>query len=175
MGAFPELADLVAADLFAANMLWREPKLTTTVLRLVYTLGPSQTGTLSSFLRGRRVPMVLGFDPLFQFLEEGDAARAISLAAEQQTRGIFNVAGPPPLPLATIVKETGRTAVPLPERVLASLLGRFGFPALPRGALEHIKYPIVVDATAFKASTGFTHEVSEVEALHRYARMTAPR
>lgn len=175
MGRFPELADLVAADLFAANMLWRQPKLTTTVLRLVYTLGPSQTGTLSSFLRGKRVPMVLGFDPLFQFLDEGDAARAIMLAAEKTLRGIYNVAGPPPVPLSTIIRQTGRSPVPMPEPMMAALLGRFGFPALPRGALEHIKYPIVVDAGAFKAGAGFVYEVGEVEALRRYARMTAPR
>jgi UDP-glucose 4-epimerase len=117
--------------------------------------------------------MVLGFDPLFQFLDENDAARAISVAAEKTARGIFNVAGPPPVPLSTIIRETGRTAVPMPEPMLAALLGRFGFPALPRGALEHIKYPIVVDASAFKAATGFVHEVGEVEALRRYRRMTS--
>lgn len=175
MGRFPELADLVAADLYAANMLWREPKLTTTILRLVYTLGPSQTGTLASFLKGKRVPMVLGFDPLFQFLDEGDAARAIALAAVKTLRGIYNVAGPPPVPLSSIVRETGRTPVPMPEPLLAGLLGRFGFPRLPRGALEHIKFPIVVDGKAFREATGFKPEVSEVEALRQYRRMTAPR
>ncbi|HEY0883277.1 MAG TPA: NAD-dependent epimerase/dehydratase family protein, partial [Archangium sp.] len=170
IGNFPELADLVAADLYAANMLWREPALTTTVLRLVYTLGPSKTGTLSSFLRGKRVPMVLGFDPLFQFLEEDDAARAITLAVEKKPRGIFNVSGPSPVPLGTIATETGRTVVPVPEPVLVRLLGRFGFPRLPRGALEHIKFPIVVDGSAFVKATGFAHRTSEVEALRRYRR-----
>ncbi|HEY1088348.1 MAG TPA: SDR family oxidoreductase [Archangium sp.] len=172
MGDFPELADLVAADLYAANMLWREPKLTTTVLRLVYTLGPSKTGTLSSFLRGKRVPMVLGFDPLFQFLEENDAARAIALAVEKKPRGLFNVCGPSPVPLGTIATETGRTVVPVPEPVLVRLLGRFGFPRLPRGALAHIKFPIVVDGSAFKTATGFQHSTDEVEALRRYRRIS---
>jgi UDP-glucose 4-epimerase len=172
IGNFPELADLVAADLYAANMLWREPQITTTVLRLVYTLGPSQTGTLSSFLRGKRVPMVFGFDPLFQFLEEEDAAAGITLAVEKKPRGIFNVSGPPPVPLGTIARETGRTVVPVPEPVLQQLLGRFGFPNLPKGALEHIKFPIVVDGSAFKAATGFTHRTSEVEVLARYRRIS---
>lgn len=172
IGNFPELADLVAADLYAANMLWREPSITTTVLRLVYTLGPSKTGTLSSFLRGKRVPMVFGFDPLFQFLEEDDAARGITLAVEKRPRGIFNVCGPAPVPLSTIAKETGRTVVPVPEPILVQLLGRFGFPNLPKGALEHIKYPIVVDGSAYKAATGFTHATSEVEALRRYRRIS---
>jgi UDP-glucose 4-epimerase len=172
VGNFPELADLVAADLYASNMLWRAPQLCTTVLRVVYTLGPSRTGTLASFLRGKRVPIVLGFDPLFHFLEEADAARAITLAVEKRARGVFNVAGPPPVPLSAIVRETGRTAVPLPEPLLRGLLGRFGLPSLPPGALEHIKFPIVVDGTAFREATGFTHETSEVEVLRRYRRIS---
>jgi UDP-glucose 4-epimerase len=171
MGAFPELADLVAADLYAANMLWREPGLATTVLRLVYTLGSSQTGTLASFLKGKRVPMVLGFDPLFQFLEETDAARGIVAAIEARLRGIFNVSGPSPVPLSTIVHETGRTAVPLPEPLIKAMLGHFGFPPLPRGAIEHIKFPIVVEGKVFAQATGFRHEVGEVEVLRRYRRI----
>jgi UDP-glucose 4-epimerase len=172
MGDFPELADLVAADLYAANMLWREPKLETTVLRLVYTLGPSKTGTLASFLRGKRVPMVFGFDPLFQFLEEDDAAAGIVAAVEKRPRGIFNVSGPAPVPLGTIARETGRTVVPVPEPVLSALLGRFGFPSLPKGALANLKFPIVVDGTAFRAATGFSHTTSEVETLKRYRRIS---
>lgn len=171
IGNFPELADLVAADLFASNMLWREPSLVTSVLRLVYTLGPSRTGTLASFLKGRRVPMVLGFDPLFQFLEEDDAARAITLAVEKRLRGVYNVCGPAPVPLSMVARETGRTVVPVPEPFLKGLLGRFGFPDLPPGALEHIKYPIVVDGRAFHEATGFTHVTGEVELLHRYRRI----
>ena len=172
IGNFPELADLVAADLYAANMLWRQPALTTTVLRLVYTLGPSKTGTLSSFLRGKRVPMVFGFDPLFQFIEEDDAARGITLAVDKRPRGIFNVCGPMAIPLGTIAGETGRTVIPIPEPILVQMLGRFGFPNLPRGALEHIKFPIVVDGSAYRAATGFVHSTSEVEALRRYRRIS---
>ncbi|MEW5852677.1 MAG: SDR family oxidoreductase [Myxococcota bacterium] len=168
LGLFPELADLVAADLYAANMLWRTPGLTTTVLRLCYTLGPSKTGTLATFLSGSRVPMVLGYDPLFQFLYEADAVNAIVLATEKRRAGVFNVAGPPPLPLSVIIRETGRTAVPLPEAVLSRLIGRFGFPALPRGALSHIKFPVVVDAKVFREATGFHHEIDEVETLARF-------
>src|SRR5439155_1481245 len=65
--SFPELADLVASDLFAGSALWRHPKIDTAVLRVVYTLGRSHHGTLASFLARPRVPTVLGFDPLFHF------------------------------------------------------------------------------------------------------------
>jgi nucleoside-diphosphate-sugar epimerase len=168
LGSYPELADLVAADLYGANALWRLPALQTAVLRVCYTLGPSGHGTLASFLSGRFVPMVLGFDPLFQFMHEDDAADAIVAALGARLRGIFNVAGPQPLPLSVIVKEAGRIALPLPESVLALLLGRGGLPRLSRAALSHIKYPLVVDASLFRKETGFNHRFDELVTVQTF-------
>ena len=169
LNSFPELADLVAADLYAGSALWRFPELHTSVLRICYTLGPGRHGTLASFLRGPRVPTVLGFDPLYHFMHEYDAADAIVLALEKQIRGVFNVAGPPPVPLSVLVRETGRTNTPVPEPLLNLTLGRFGLPTLPKGAVEHLKYPIVIDASAFKKATGFEHAYDENETMAAYA------
>jgi UDP-glucose 4-epimerase len=174
LGSYPELADLVAADLYAANALWRLPQLQTAVLRLCYTLGPSGHGTLASFLRGRYVPMVLGFDPLFQYMHEDDAAVAIALALEKNLRGIFNVAGPQPLPLSVIAAEAQRKVLPLPEMMLSLLLGRGGLPKLSRGALAHVKYPIVVNAGLFKQSTGFTFRHDELVTAQTFADQFPP-
>ncbi len=174
LGSYPELADLVAADLYAATALWRVPSLTTTILRVCYTLGPTGHGTLASYLRGALVPMVLGFDPLFQFIHEDDAVAAIERALETRCRGVFNVAGPQPLPLSTVIRRAGRTALPLPEFLIAGALGRGGLPKLPVGALSHLKYPVVVDAAAFVAATGFRHERDELETVRHFAE-TFPR
>ncbi len=172
---FPELADLVAADLYAGTALWRFPALDTVVLRLCYTLGPTGTGTLASFLSGRRVPVILGFDPLFQFIHEDDAARAIAGATESCPRGVFNVAGPPPLPLSLVVRLAGRKALAIPEPLFRLALGRFGFPRLPPGALEHIKYPVVVDGSAFREATSFTSAIDETETAESFRRAVPPR
>lgn len=167
---FPELADLVAADLFAATALWRFPEFTTTVLRNCYSLGASGTGTLAMFLRGRLVPMLLGFDPLFQLIHEEDLVSAIVLTIEKKIRGVFNVTGPPPLPLSLVAKEAGRRVLPLPEFILKQLIGRGGLPRLPPGALTHIKYPIVIDSTAFVKATGFKFEFDEIATLQAFAQ-----
>jgi UDP-glucose 4-epimerase len=169
LGSYPELADLVAADLYAANALWRLPSLNTCVLRICYTLGPTGHGTLSSFLRGRFVPMVLGFDPLFQFMHEDDAAEAIALTLEAKLRGVYNVAGPQPLPLSVIAREAQRTVLPLPEPLLWLLLGRGGLPKLSRGALAHVKYPVVVDSSSFRKATGFNHKYDELVTVQTFA------
>jgi UDP-glucose 4-epimerase len=131
LNRFPELADLVAADLYAAAALWRAPELATTVLRFCFTL-------------------------------------------DRRPRGVFNVAGPQPLPLSRVVREAGRAPFPLPEFVLSGILGRFGLPKLPAGAISHLKYPVVVDASAFRQQTGFGHEHDEIETIRAYRDAVPP-
>lgn len=168
VSTFPELADLVAADLFAGSALWRYPEMDTCVLRVCYTLGPSHRGTLANYLEGPRVPTVLGFDPLYQFIHERDAARAICRTLDTGMRGVFNVAGPQPVPLSNLVEVTGRQNIPLPAPVFERVLGRFGFPELPEGATPHIKYPVVVDDTPFRDKTGFVPKFDEIRTMEAF-------
>ena len=169
LDSFPELADLVAADLFASSTLWRFPSRANSILRLVYTLGPSGHGTLASFLQGPRVPTVLGFDPLFQFMHESDAVRAILSAVHCRLRGVFNVAGPRALPLSELIRCTGRKPARIARALYPLMLGRFGLPRLPAGAIDHIKFPIVVSDEAFREATGFQHQHDEYETLAAFA------
>lgn len=168
--SFPELADLVAADLYAGSALWRYPELETVVLRVCYTLGASHHGTLAGFLAGRRVPMILGFDPLFHFMHEDDAASAIVTALEKDVRGVFNVSGPPPLPLSVIARAAGRTPLPVPEPLFNFLMGRFGLPKLSPGAIAHIKFPIVIDSKPFRTLTGYRFEHDARDAIDAFVR-----
>ncbi|QED26377.1 SDR family oxidoreductase [Microvenator marinus] len=165
---FPELADLVASDLYAGSALWRYPEMNTTVLRCVYTLGPSRHGTLASFLRGQKVPTILGYDPLFHFMHEFDVASAVCAALEHSPRGVFNVAGPQPVPLSLMIRVTGRNQFPIPESLFTRLTGKFGLPSLPPGAIAHIKYPIVIDGSRFKEATGFEHQWDEIQAMEAF-------
>lgn len=170
MQTFPELSDLVAADLYAGSALWRFPDIDTAVLRCCYTLGPLKQGTLAAFLAGPRVPTILGFDPLYQFMHEQDTADAIVLALDRKLRGVFNVAGPPPVPLSIIIEQTGRKNIPIPEPLFQAALGRFGLPRLPPGATAHVKYPVVVDSNRFVEATGFAPAHDEDATLRDFAQ-----
>jgi UDP-glucose 4-epimerase len=125
-------------------------------------------------LKGAFVPTLLGYDPLFQFMHERDVARAIALAIERRLRGVFNVVGPPPLPLSILVRETGRRAIALPELVYALALGRFGLPKLQKGALGHIRYPVIVDGSAFRMATAFAYELDEATAMRDFREAFPP-
>ena len=168
---YPSLSDLVAADLFAASALWRYPEVKTCVLRLVYTLGPSMRGTLASYLGGRLgdvVPMVMGFDPLFQVMHEYDAVEAIYESIRCGLKGTYNVSGPRPIPLSTLCREVGRHPVSVPQLLYPALARRLSRAPLPSSALNHIKYPVVVNGDAFKEATGFEHRLNEPQLLEAF-------
>ncbi len=172
--SFPELSDLVAADLYAGSALWRHPEIDTCILRICYTLGPAVHGTLAGYLKGKHVPTPLGFDPLFQFIHEEDMARAIVLGLEKKLRGVFNVAGPPPVPLSILIREAGRTKIPVPEVMFRLAMGRAGLPHLPPGAVAHLKFPIVTNADAFRKATGFEHKYSDSETIRQFREACPP-
>jgi UDP-glucose 4-epimerase len=154
-GTYPELADAVAADLFAQGQIWRRPETETVLLRPVNAIGPTTDGILNRYLRVQRVPTILGFDPMMQVIHEDDLATAFELAMGPGVRGVFNVTGPGEIPLSVLIDELGGTRVPLPFGVAKRLLGRFGFPRIPPGALDFLRYSSTVDGGRFRAATGF--------------------
>lgn len=153
---FPEIQDLVAADLYACGALWRRPEVEVVVLRPVNVLGPSLNTLFSRYLSPKRVFTVAGFDPIYQVLHEDDLALAFELALRPGLRGVFNVTGPGEVPLHVIVEESGAQRVPLPEPLIKLVRGRLGFARIPQGAIDFLKYPCTVDASRFAKATGFS-------------------
>ncbi|MFO0564224.1 MAG: NAD-dependent epimerase/dehydratase family protein [Polyangiaceae bacterium] len=155
---FPEIQDLVAADLYVSALLWRNPEIEVVVLRPVNVLGPTVNTLFSRYLSPRRVFTVAGYDPVHQVLHEDDLAGAFERALAPGLRGVFNVTGPGEVPLHVIVEESGAERIPLPEPVIRIVRGRLGFAGIPQGALDFLKYPCTVDGNRFREATGFVAE-----------------
>ena len=169
----PELRDLVDLDYVATSFPVHEPDLDVCVLRPVNVLGYSAHSLMARYLSLRRVPTVLGFDPMLQFLHEEDLAEAISLALERRLRGVFNVVGPGAAPLHVAIRETGGRALPLPESLIRPVFTRlFRMRALdvPPGALDYLKYPITLDGSRFTQATGFRPLFGLEEIFHSMGR-----
>jgi UDP-glucose 4-epimerase len=102
--------------------------------------------------------MLLGFDPMMQFIHEEDLARALLLGVERKLRGVYNVAGPGAVPLSVAIQETGGVPLTLPEMIVRPAVRRLfdlGFYPFPPGAIDFVKYPCTVDDRRFVAATGF--------------------
>jgi UDP-glucose 4-epimerase len=155
---YPEVRDLAEVDTLATAFLWRHPEVVTTILRPVNTLGYYTHSAIGRYLRQRYVPTIMGFNPMLQFIHEEDVAEAVALALQSGAHGLFNVGGPGAVPLKVAIRETGGTAVPIPEPLawaVFSRLFRLGLYHTPPGAMDFLKYPCTVDGGAFQRATGF--------------------
>jgi UDP-glucose 4-epimerase len=143
-----------------------------TILRTAAILGPTVKNYLTRYLGHRTVPTVLGFDPLWQFVHEADAAQAFKLAVERDAPGVFNIVGEGVLPLGTVIQLAGRRSLPLPRGVLdpmATALWVAQLSEAPASFLDYLQYLCVADGEKAKRVLGFSPVYTTREALIEYA------
>jgi len=156
--SYPEIRDLVEVDTLASAFIWKYPHIRTAVLRPVHVLGRQVHSMMARYLRLARVPTVMGFDPLVQFIHEADVVEAIALSLQYGLQGVFNVVGPGQVPLHTAIRETGGSALPLPELLFRPLMGRLfrlGLLPWPEGAFDFLKFPVTLSGRRFTEATKF--------------------
>ena len=155
---YPEIRDLVEVDGVVSSLLWQAPEIDTCVLRPVNVLGKTTHSFASRYLRQSRIPTVLGFDPMMQFIHEDDLTEAIVAALEARLRGVFNVVGSGEVPLMTAIRESGRRAWPVPEPLLRAAMGTLfdlGMGGAAPGMLDYLKYPVTLSGARFAEQTKF--------------------
>jgi UDP-glucose 4-epimerase len=160
---YPEIRDLVEVDSLASAFVWRHPQVRTCILRPVNTLGRHVHTMANAYLGLTRVPTVMGFNPLFQFIFEDDVTEAVVQAMSHRLHGVFNVVGPGAVPLHTAISEVGRTAWPLPgplARLAFDRLFRLGVWPYPAGVLDYLKYPVSLSGERFRVATDFEPQIS---------------
>ncbi len=154
---FSEIRDLIEVDMLAQSFFWKHPQTETVILRPTHILGTVRNAA-SNFLRLPTIPTALGFDPMIQVVHEADIAHALHLALKPAVRGIFNVAGPEPLPLSRIIKILGRPSVPVPVTLGKLMLRRMWSLRLtnfPPPEIDHIRYVCMVDDRRAREILGY--------------------
>ena len=154
---FSEIRDLIEVDMLAQSFFWRHPSCETVILRPTHILGAVHNAP-SNYLRLPVAPTLLGFDPMMQVIHFDDVARAVVLALRPGTRGIFNLAGPEPVPLSRILKMLGRPRLPLPHDAARSLfdkLFRYRLSSFPAPELDHIRYVSMIDDRRARDALGY--------------------
>ena len=113
----------------------------------------------------------MGYDPMMQIVHEEDVVTAIRLALAPEKRGIFNIAGPSPIPLSRILDRLGRSSVPVPHFLAGpalSTLNKLGKIDMHPEYLNHLRYVCMVDDVRARSTLGYssTRNMSEtIEAI----------
>jgi UDP-glucose 4-epimerase len=165
--AFSEIRDLIEVDMLAQSFFWKRPETETVILRPVHIVG-SVRNAPSNYLRLNVIPTLMGFDPMVQVLHQDDVVSAIVQALRPGVRGIYNLAGPPPLPLSRLIGLTGRTRVSIPHFLAQGLiqrLWRYRATSFPAPELDHIRYVCMVDDRRARDVLGYRHGHDIVETV----------
>ena len=84
-----------------------------TILRFANVLGPDVRTSHIDLFSLPAVPMILGFDPRYQFVHEDDVVHALEHVVQHQLPGVFNVAADGVLALSEVAGLLGKPYAPI--------------------------------------------------------------
>lgn len=167
------------AEELVAQWADAHPATRVVVLRPVTVLGGGQDDFVARHLESPRLPLVRGHLPPMQALDLDDLVAAVTLAAEGDLAGPYNVAPEGWLTAEQVCTILRRKPVRLPESLaypLAARLWASHLAAAPAGSLAYLMHPWVVDArrlcAAGWAPARTNREVLAAFAAEHHGRLT---
>ena len=162
--------DIVEAEASVADYAEKHPDVSCTVLRFANVLGPDVTTSHTEMLKLPAVPMILGFDPRYQFVHEDDVVDALYHSLAHDIPGVYNVAGDGVLALSEVAGLLGKPYAPvLPPwgtGLATAVFRRLGVTVTPEME-NQMRFGRGLDNRRLKA-TGFEYRYTTREAVLRF-------
>ncbi|MBK8295321.1 MAG: NAD-dependent epimerase/dehydratase family protein [Solirubrobacterales bacterium] len=159
--------DLVEAEAAVDDFRQRRPDVTVSVLRFANVLGTEVDSSHVHLFSLPLVPMVLGFDPRYQFVDEVDVVHALEHVTIRDLPGVFNVAGDGVLTLTETISLLGKHPAPVippwGTGIAAAAYRRFGL-NIPDEMISQLRFGRGIDNRLFK-STGFHYRNTSRETV----------
>ena len=163
--------DIVEAEAAVNEYAEQNPETAVTVLRCTNVLGPDVSTTHTALFSLPAVPMILGFDPRYQFVHEDDVVGALAHSLRTDLPGVYNVAADGVLAFSEVVGLLGKPYLPvLPPwgtGLAAALLKPLGL-ELPSEVLSQLRFGRGLDNRKLKA-TGFQYRYTSRETVVKLA------
>jgi len=155
--------DKVRAEKQALRFAREHPATKVATLRFAPILGPTISNLFTRFFSRPGAPVMMGHDPLMQFVHESDAAWALKLAVDGDAEGPLNVVGKGVLPYTTVLALMGRVPVPMPylvARQLSKALWATQVFDSPPSLLDYLMYVCVADGARARRELGYSPRFS---------------
>lgn len=156
-GYFGAIRDLVELDMSFQAFFWKQPAIETVILRPTNILGTVRNAP-SNYLRLPMAPTLLGFDPMVQAIHQEDVVAALERSLSPGARGIYNLAGPPPVALSRALELLGRPTFPVPHglaKMGVERLFRWRVTSFPAPELDFIRYVCMIDDSRARRDLGY--------------------
>jgi UDP-glucose 4-epimerase len=162
--------DIVEAEAAVADFR-EKSNVTVTIIRFSNVLGPDIGTAHARLFSLPAVPMILGFDPRYQFIHADDVVSALEHAVGPLPPGIYNAAGDGVLALSEVASLLGKRPLPILPPVgtgtAALALRRLGV-RIPPEMVNQLRYGRGLDNRKLK-STGFRFGHTTREAVLKFA------
>lgn len=162
--------DIVEAEAAVAEFAEQNPAVTVTLLRCANVLGPDVRTSHTQLFSLPVVPMILGFDPRYQFVHPDDVVAALEHAVERHLPGIYNVAGDGVLAFTEVCGLLGKPWAPVippwGTGLTLAALRRLGL-RIPPEMVNQLRFGRGVDNRKLKA-TGFTYSYTSRETVLKF-------
>lgn len=139
------------------------------VLRPCSMTGSLVQNYLTEYLSNPLVPVVMGHDPLIQFVHVDDVIAATKRAMEHsEAKGIYNVVGQGAMPLRNVIKLSGGLPVPVPHSVARSTTDLLWYLKLVNSTsetLERLRFACLASNEKLRVDLGVEPRYSSEEAL----------
>ena len=159
--------DILEAEASVAEFADRSPDVTATILRFANVLGPDVRTSHIDLFSMAAVPMILGFDPRYQFVHEDDVVHALEHAVQRQLPGVYNVAADGVLALSEVAglltKPYAPILPPWGTGIVVGIARRLGV-RIPAEMLNQLRFGRGVDNRRYKAA-GFKYGYTSREAV----------
>jgi len=168
---FAFVQDKLEAEKSLLEFAARNPDFKYTILRTSTIVGPTADNIFTSiFLRGY-VPVVMGYDPLMQFIHEVDVIDVFKLALDKDIEGEYNIAADGVLPISEIMRIGNIVPIPIPYFILkntVSFLWNGQLIRFPSDFLNYIRYVWNVDNEKLRNQMGFIPKYDSLEAIKNF-------
>ena len=168
--------DIVEAEAGVRDFAEKNPQVATSIMRFANVLGPDVRTSHTTLFSLPVVPMILGFDPRYQFVHEDDVVAALAHTVRNDLPGVYNVAADGVLALTEVIDLLGKRWAPLlppwGTGLSAGMLRRLGL-RIPPEMLGQLRFGRGLDNRKLKAS-GFEYRYTTREtviALAEYMRL----
>lgn len=155
--------DKVRAEKQVQRFAKEHPAVEVCILRFAPILGPTVSNLFTRFLSRPVAPVMMGHDPLMQFVHEQDAAWALKQAVDSHATGAFNIVGKGVLPYTTVLALLGRVPLPMPQlvaRQVTKVLWATQLMGSPPSFLDFLLYLCVADGEKARRELGFSPRLS---------------
>jgi UDP-glucose 4-epimerase len=155
--------DKVRAEKQIAVFAAEHPSVEVCTLRFAPILGPTVNNLHTRFFSRLVAPVMMGHDPLMQFVHEQDASWALRRAINSRATGAFNIIGKGVLPYTTVLALLGRVPMPMPymvARQMSKALWATQLVGSPPSFLDFLLYLCVADGERAKRELGYAPRLS---------------